>query len=383
MIRNIRLLYIHNFLTDFCPHWPYAVIYFAQISGSYTVAMAAMAVETISAALMDIPTGIFSDRAGRRVTIALGSLCSAAGIGCYAAAHGVTLLYIGAFFCGLGQCLFSGNNNALLYESLKTEGIEDRFHHYRGGTGSMFQLALCLSAFGAMFLSHYGMRFIFIAAVVPQVLAVLVSLLFDEPRFHIADKQKSFAVFKQACIHILRNPKLLLLVMGKAVNYGAGEAKFKFQIAYMNMLWPTWAMGLYRGFNHALGFVGFRFAGRVVERFKVAYIFVTRDVYWFISQMVGLFIGNDITPLLFMTEALPFGPGMVASDHLMQIEFTDAQRATMGSLASSATSLVFAAAALAIGAMADRFGPAAGVGFGVCLGAISLPIYIWLFRKDF
>ena len=192
MLRNIRLLYIHNFLTDFCPHWPFLVIYFADIAGSYTAAMSVMALETLSAALFDVPTGVFSDHMGRRLTMASGSLCAALAPVCYATAHGVAMLYCGAILSGLSQCLFSGNNNALLYESLQSEGLQGQFHHYRGGTGSMFQLALGLSAFLSMGLSHYGLQTIFVCAIVPQVAAVFVSLLFAEPLRHMQVRPKDF-----------------------------------------------------------------------------------------------------------------------------------------------------------------------------------------------
>jgi len=383
MLRNIRLLYIHNFLTDFCPQWPFLVIYFADITGSYTAAMSVTALETLSAALFDIPTGIFSDRMGRRVTMASGSLCYALGLISYTWASGISMLYVGAVLCGLGQCLFSGNNNALLYESLKSEGLENQYHHYRGSTGSMYQLALCLSAFLAMGLSHFGLQIIFMCAIIPQIMGVFVSLQFDEPRQHIHQRAKGLAILKQACVKTWNNPHLFWLVIAKALNYGAGESTFKFQTAFVNALWPIWAVGLYRGLNHALSFFGFRMAGRLIERFGEPRIFVVRDVYWFVTQTSAIILDSLVSPLMFLTGAFFFGPGEVASDHLMQKEFTDDERATMGSLSSFATSLVFALVALGIGMISDQFGLRAGLGFGVCVGFLSLPVNLWLFRKSF
>jgi MFS family permease len=382
MLRNIRLLYIHNFLTDFCPQWPFLVIYFADMTGSYMMAMSVLALETLAAALFDIPTGIFSDHVGRRLTMASGSLCSALGLVCYASAQGIGILYAGAVLTGLGQCLFSGNNNALLYESLQSEGLEKQYHHYRGGTGSMFQLALSLSAFLSIWLSHFGLQIVFVCAIVPQIAGIFVSLLFQEPRLHTQTRQKGFSILKRACIKTWNNPHLLGLVIAKSVSYGAGEAKFKFQSAYVNALWPIWGVGLYRSLNHALSFVGYRMAGRAIERFGEAYVFIARDIYWFISQMVALAIGTFISPLMILTGAIFFGPGEVASDHLMQKEFTNDERATMGSIASFATSIIFAISAVGIGAISDRFGVTIGLGVGVCLGFMAMPVNVWLFRRE-
>jgi MFS family permease len=382
MLRNVRLLYIHNFLSDFWPQYPYLVVYFQPIAHSYVSAMSVLAVETLTAALMDIPTGIFSDRLGRRLTIAFGSFSAALGAALYAGADGLLVLYIGAFFTGLSQCLFSGNNNALLYETLKAEGIEGQFHHYRAKTGSMYQLALCLSALSAIFFSHYGLRFVFVVAIVPQVFAIFVSLMFSEPRIHIAEKQKSWAVLKQACISIYRNPRLMLLVAGKAINYGAGEAGFKFKGAFVNALWPTWAVGLYRGLGHAVSFVGFWVAGHAFDRIKPAFIFVIRDIYWFFGNISAVLLNNVFSPFPLIIGSFFFGPGEVASDHLMHMEFTDQQRATMGSLASSASSIVFAIVALGIGVISDSYDLGTGMIFCAFIQLTSLPVYAWLFRRE-
>ena len=383
MLRNIRLLYIHNFLSDFWPQWPFVVIYFANISGSYTAAMSIMATETLAAALFDIPTGIFSDRIGRRMTMACGSLACTLAITCYAFAHGILLLYIGAVLWGLGVCLFSGNNNALLYETLQSAGLEKEYHHYRGKTGSMYQLALCTSAFLSIWLSHFGLQTIFMVAIIPQALAVLISLLFTEPRQHQITNNKGLNIFTQACVKTWRNPHLLLLVTAKAISYGAGESKFKFQSAFVNSVWPIWAVGLYRGINHGLSFCGFRLSGWLIEKFKEPIIFISRDLYWFMSGITAVTLNNAFSPIMFISGAIFFGPGEVASDHLMQKEFTDDERATMGSISSFITSIAFAIVAIAIGLISDRFGLRAGLAVGIATGFLSLPVNAWLFRKSF
>ncbi|MBI3419139.1 MAG: hypothetical protein HY053_03295 [Proteobacteria bacterium] len=140
---------------------------------------------------------------------------------------------------------------------------------------------------------------------------------------------------------------------------------------------------MYKAFNHALGFLGYWFSGKIIERIGAAYTLIVREVYWFLSQSLALVLSNVLTPILFLTGAPFFGPGQVARDKLMQEEFSDEQRATMGSVASFMGSLVFTVAALAIGAVADHFGLLAGVALGVVMTASSLPFYIWVFRKDF
>jgi len=383
MLRNIRLLYLHNFLSDFRPQWPFAVVYFAQISGSYTAAMSIWALEMLSSAFMDIPTGIFSDRVGRRYTIFLGSLSAAIGVALYALAQDIWGLLPGAFFMGLSQCLFNGNNNAMLYESLKSQNQEGRFHHYQGRTSSMWHLALCISAFLAAVLEPFGLKFIFMVGIFPQVLAAITSLFFKEPRIHIHDGKKNFHYLLEACIAIRKNPRLWLLLLAQTISFGAGESNYQFKTAFVNMLWPGWGPGIFRGINHSVAFLGYWFSGRILDRIKAPYYLAFREAYWFITQTIAVIMSNVFTPLLMLTGAFVYGPGEVAREQLLQKEFSDHQRATMASIGSFASSLAYAGIALAIGAVADHFGLTAGVSLGIAISVMALPFYIYLYRRHF
>ncbi len=285
----------------------FRLIYFAQITGSYTLAMAVFSLQWITSALADIPTGVLSDKMGRKFTIVLASVCSTAGITTWAFSKHSTGLFVGSLFFGL---------------------------------------------------------------------------FFAEPRVHMAEPQKSLRHLKDACIKIYGNTHLLLLVIAQAISR-ADDAKSQLQMIFINTLWPTWAVSVYKAMNNALGFFGFWFSGRIVDRFKETYVLAVQQAYWLVSETIGLILSNIISPLLFTSGSILFGPGIVARDHLLQKEFTDEQRATMDSVASFAGSIVYAIVALCTGIVADHFSLVAGVGFGVAIRVIALPLYVWLFRKDF
>jgi MFS family permease len=384
MTRNVRLLYLHNFLTYFRFQEAFVVIYFAQIVGSYASAMTVVALSTVVAAVLDIPMGLLSDRFGRRNTIIFGSICSAISVILYAMSSNMLGLCSGAIFSGLCRALFNGNNNALLFESLKTEGREADFPHSQGRAGSMFQLALGLSALAASLFAKQGLHYVFIAGIFPQLLAVLVSFFFVEPSKHYASNVKnSFGHFVAAINNIRQNPRLRLLIVGQSISHGVGESTFSFVDAFINTVWPTWAVGVYRALNHGCGFLGFWFAGKIVKKIKGPYMLVIAEVYWFVVQTVAALISNVISPVLILSGASLFGPFIVARDQLLQEDFTDEQRATMGSITSFGGSLVFALNAYCLGIVSDHWGLIIGLLFGTFVGVLSLPIYIALFRKKF
>ena len=382
MTKNVRLIYLHNFLTDFRPQWAFLAIYCAQITGSYTMGMAVLAVERISSALVDIPTGIISDKIGRKSTIVIGSICTALMAACYAFAHNPLLLFIGAILSGLGSSFFSGNNDALLYESLKSKNEEANFHHYQGQTGSMFQLGLGLSALLASAIVGDGIRLVFMVGIIPQILSVIVSLFFEEPKTHIPSEHKSWAQLKQAFGHISKNRKLRLLTIANAICNGAGEAHFQFITVFIQSLWPLWGVGIYRALNHALGFSGFQLAGRLLDRFKAPYVLVAAESYWFATGCLALVLKNSFSPIIYLTDAGAFGPFSVARDKILQEEFNDQQRATLGSVVSFTNKLFYGAMLFLIGLVADRVGIIPAAAFAIGVEALSLPIYIRLFKGN-
>ena len=383
MSRNIRLLYVHNFLTDFRFQTAYLVIYFAQILNSYTLAMSIMAIEQVSSAVFDVPTGIMSDSIGRKKTLVIGSLAAALGIGCYALASGFASLMAGAVLCGLSTCLFNGNNNALLYETLKSEGKQAEYHHYQGRLSSMFQLALGLAALGSSPLAAHGLRLIFIADILPQILATFVSLFLVEPRIHKQAERHGIQHLKKSLIQVWRNPRLRWLMLGEAISAGAGESAFNFRNVFISQLWPLWALGIYRAINNAGGFFGYWFSGRLIDRLNASRVLVIAQTYWVMTSGVAILIANEISPVIFMTGATFYGPYKVAIDKLMQDEFSDRERATMGSVSSFTGSIFYTIMAFSIGAISDFYGVATGLGFGVFISVFALPAFMKAFRHYF
>lgn len=381
--RNLRLLAIHNFLSDFRPQWPFTVIFFEQLTQSYAAAMSALGVQTLAAAIFEIPTGMLSDRIGRKLTIVVGSLFASLEVILYCLAEDIWLLYGGAIAAGVATSLFSGNNDALLYETLKAEGKEAAFHHYQGKINSLFQIALAISAFTAFFLSDTTLRLVFIVGLAPQLLACIISFLFLEPPRTAIERRNTLSELVYAFMHICRHPRLRVLTLAQSISHGVGESMFNFTTVLIGQLWTFSWIGIYRGINHLIGFIGFLCAGSIIERLKAPRVLIIAEVYWFGSHLIALAIKNFSTPLIFASGSFFFGPFCVARNKLLQEDFSDEQRATLGSVVSFTGSIVFAIAAVGLGYISDTLGVLSGIGVGILLEAFALPLYMHLFKRHF
>src|SRR5262249_48952672 len=125
--RNINLLKWFNFFYDFRPYGAIAVLYFAQVTHSYALGLSVFSITSVANSVFNVPTGYLSDRWGRKPTVLLGAIASVVDLTIYAVSHSFALLVVGAVINGLAQALMSGNNDALLYDTMKELGSDQDF----------------------------------------------------------------------------------------------------------------------------------------------------------------------------------------------------------------------------------------------------------------
>ena len=179
--KNIRLLAGFNFFLGFCFYVPILIIYFAHVTGSYTLGMSIFAVTSISNAVFELPTGVFSDLIGRKRTLVLGAVASVGTVLFYAIGGTYVALALGAICQGLAWALFSGNNTALLHDTLTAMGRQDEYQEYSGRTNSLVYVGLALGSIIGGALAMISLPLVMWLSVIPQVINLVISLRFVEP----------------------------------------------------------------------------------------------------------------------------------------------------------------------------------------------------------
>lgn len=376
--RNVRLLGWFNFLGDFRLYGPLVVIYFAQVTGSYGAATSLLALKMLSSAAFEVPTGVLSDRLGRRGTLTAGAVVMVAAHIGYASASGYGLLLVGAVLEGLARSLFSGNNEALLYDTLLEAGREEEYPRHSGRVTSMFQIALAVSAAAGGLVGAWSLRGAVALSIVPQVLCVLVAWRVREPRVHGALESNVLAHIGSALRGIRRNPVLRRMTLVSALRFGAGESAAQLQPVFVVGVWPLWALGLFRTSCHGAAFVSLRASGRVIGRVGAARTLLFGEVFANVANVVALVKPTGVSPALLASEPLAYGTSTIAQQTLLQREFTDRERATMGSLGSLLGSVLYALIAVGAGLAADHWGIVAALLASQAVGLAALPLVWWV-----
>ncbi len=381
-IKNIKVFFVFNFFACFRPHWPIAVIYYQSITDSYASAMMVFSIIFLSQAVLEVPTGLASDLLGRRKTMIIGSLFSLIALVLYAAGLNIWFLFVGAICEGLGRSLFSGTDKALLYETLQEQKQTKRFETLFGKVSSVEQISLGVSAVAGGLLAFISLQFVMWVAVIPAVLSFICAFYFVDINRKSQHHQSVYKVLNNAFNGLVVNRRLRLVSMAEVLDFGFGEATFYFQAVFFNLLIPQWLIGIVRGLNHLCGAIGFWTAGRMIQHFGYKTLLLGGRTIASLISLIMLLIPTALSPFVMAAINIEYGHSSTAKSGLMQREFSDQQRATMGSMVSLTGSLFFSVISVLLGYIADIATPVHAMIFGLSSNIIVIWIYSKLFTNS-
>lgn len=381
--RNIRLLKIHKFLIGLIFWGPIGILYFQKVSGSFTLGMSIFSISVISTAIFEVPTGVLSDRVGRKRTLILGSFCFVLAYLFYAIGTSYLVLVIGSICTGIGRAFYSGNNKALLYDTLKEGGREDQYDHYIGRTNSGMHLALGASAIIGSFVASYSFKAVMWLSLIPRVINLVTAFFFLEPSIVTTKIEiNTFGHIKESFRHFRRNKRLRVLTIASAIKKGLGESSFQFRGAFIEQLWPIWAIGFPNVLSSFFASVSLFYSGSIIKKFGDKLVLIGGGLYSVIVNFIAYAFPSVISPALITTTSFSFGAGISARSKLFQREFTDEQRATMDSMKSLLSYLLIGLVSMLIGFVADLIGPSKTLILANVMTLIPLYMYKVFFRTE-
>ena len=353
--RNIKLFYIYSFVDCFWPCAPFFMIYFSQITGSFTLAMSLEAISNLTTTLLEVPTGVLSDKFKRKTVTVFGTLSVFLAACLYAAANSYLVLLMASLFFGLYEALMSGNNEALIFDSLKENKLQTKYHKVLGKIQGYRSLALGTSALvGSGLVWLYDIRETFYVVIVGSFLLLLIALSLSEPAIHtnkVGDNP--FEHFRKSVKNLWRNRRLRYLTMAIGLDYGVGYAAYNFVSVFFNQFVATWVLGILRTVSYFLGSLGCFLSYRISTAIGYTRTVMTCVGLNCVINFLSVLTNGVVSPFIKMFDHLTNGIVGPAQSTLMQQEFTDKQRATMGSVVSLFRSFVYGVSSLLIGMMAD------------------------------
>ncbi len=312
----------------------------------------------------------------------LGAVCSVLSVVFYAIGTNYSFLLIGALFEGLQRAWYSGNNDALLYETLSSTNRKDDYDHYLGKTSSMFQIASAVGIIIGGIIAVWSFAIIMWLSVIPQLICLIISLLIIEPTKRSSISSNIYSHLLTAIRKMWTNRKLRLLNINSVVGFAVGESAYQFRAAFVNTLWPLWAVGFSQVLSSIGAAISYWYSGKLIKKFGAFRLLLISSIYGKIINLGSVAIATVISPVLLSSTSLFHGVTSVANNKLMQKEFTDEQRATLGSVNSFMGTLAFGVVAIILGFLADKFGPSSALLITYIFSLPTLWINWTLFKND-
>lgn len=335
------------------------------------------AIHNLTTTFLEVPTGILSDKFKRKTITFFGALSVFIAACLYLMADNYATLVIASLFYGLYNALMSGNNEALIFDSLRENHLQSKYHKVLGRMRGYSSLSFGISALvGAGIVWLWGIRETFYVVVLASFLMLIISLSLFEPKIHTDEVSNNpFKHFSESVKNIWKSKRLRYLTLASGLDYGIGYAAFDFINVFFNQFVATWVLGALRTVSYFLGALGYFLSYRI--SMILGY---TRTIIGFIGlnyviNLSSVLANCVISPFIKTFDELAYGIADTAQNTLMQKEFTDKQRATMGSVVSLFRSLVYGVCSLLVGIMADLFSEYTSLMIMYIAFFFLLPIY--------
>jgi len=211
---------------------PVLTLFYVQRGLDYQQIFILYTVIVISMFLFEVPTGIFGDKYGRKMSIVAGL------VGCIIFTIG--LLFANTFWeffflfilLGITLTFASGSDEAMIYDSLKQGKKEKQMQKYMGRIVSARFLPLVIIApIGSIIakdLTSFQFTLLILGNLLFAIIAFFISLSLVEPKVESGPHEirSPFTLFKMSVQHIRNSPKLVSMFMNKTLILIPGSHLF-------------------------------------------------------------------------------------------------------------------------------------------------------------
>jgi MFS family permease len=143
--------------------------------------------------LLEIPTGVFSDRISRKWSLVIASVIGIPIIPIIIYSDSFIIVLTAMSLGGIGAALTSGTDTAMLYDTLKALGREDEYQQVAGKMGWYGSLSMALAGIIGGLLAVLDLSYAWWAYFIAGQLAMIVKFtLMEPPLFRSSTKEESY-----------------------------------------------------------------------------------------------------------------------------------------------------------------------------------------------
>ena len=386
--RNISVSYIYNFLLQLNITSAIWVLYLAFRGMSLVEIGLLESIYHITGVLFELPTGVIADVYGKKFSVVTGRIVSV--ISCILMITSDSFFGFAIAFClsSASMNLNSGAAEALVYDSLKELGEEDKYKKIWGNLAFVMSIAQGLAVLLGGILADVRFLYAYILGTILQIGALIAAFSFSEPPIHKEknkyenqEKQQGNLIVNQlvTSIKVLKSRRMVLYLILFSSLVGSLQTTVFFysQQYFSDMSYSKTAIAIICALSSLIEAISSKYAYRIEKLLKLKGTLISIAVVNIISLMGLAFIKN-LSIAFFLVTSITGGLAFTIFSDYINKRIPSEYRATILSFDSLCFSAFMICVFPLFGLIAEK------MGFSITFGIIALlyiPVIMFLMLK--
>ena len=374
-------MYVIGFFGGLLFFLPVLALYFEQSLFSVKNVALIFSIEALAMAVFEIPTGSFSDIFGRKKVIMLYSILVLVALSFLSVGENIFMFVGYAIFNGLAMALSSGNDQALIYDSLKEEGKEQYYKKVIGTMYALWPLGASIGSIIGGYLAHISLKTPIVYSFIPISIAFVLSFFLKEPNCHKTEENNLFKHIGSSVKVITKSKQLLILIVGGLILMSLGESMHLLKPLFFEFKEiPLIYFGYFNALIFGLASLGFYISHSVSEKFGNKKTLIFSLLLALLFTIVATFTHKYVAAFFLAFSSIFFGIRNTVIDYLFNKNIPSSYRATINSINSFVSKIGIAIMVPFIGYFADLYN--INVALMVVVGIMFVVPILFLFIKD-
>lgn len=369
--RNISISYLYNFLFQLNITSAIWVLYLSFKGMSLIEIGLLESIYHITGVLFELPTGAIADVYGKKFSIVTGRIVSLIAS---------ILMIVSNSFWGFGLAfvlsaasmnLNSGAGEALIYDSLKELGEEERYKKIWGNLAFIMSIGQGVAVLLGGILSDIKFLYAYILGMIIHTVALIVACKFNEPtvREKQEEKKQENSILYQVLISakVLKTRKVVMYLILFSALVGSLQTTVFFysQQYFSNMSYSKTAIAIICAVSSFIEAVSSKYAYKLENLLKLKGILISVSLINIFS-LIGLALAKELAVVFFMSASVTGGLAYTIFSDYINSRIPSEYRATILSFDSFCFSMFMISVFPVFGFLAEK------IGFTITFGIMAL-----------
>jgi predicted MFS family arabinose efflux permease len=302
--RNLTLLFWIHFFGTISFLQPVLTLFYVKNGLSEANILVILMCWSGAVLIGEIPTGVFADRFGARVSFLTGSIIKLSSIGILLLANSLEMFMLFSVLNGLSVTFFSGADEALIYESLKKDNKQQKMDEAMGKIQSAGFIAMMIAVlFGSFFardLELEQFQLLILLSMVSYIVEFVLLFFIQEPSGKVSIPGTSIENVLEGVRVIKQAPQLLVMFLNVTLVFIPTVAVFqKFdQPLMIGSGLPVYFIGPVYAVGALLAFFSSRSIGMLNRKLSYSVLMYTSGLLSAFGLLLAALFQNQLWMIL-------------------------------------------------------------------------------------